>query len=621
MVLEFFKKILSILSKEYVLVLFLFTLFLSYALFLLQGLSFYMYGYDDFHLLYQTLHISFQGLFLRIFFAPLELYQGFLHLGIFQRAVHGLFLKAAYSIGGLNPFFHHAIRALFFAGTGVLVYLFTKKITNNKIISIGAACLYSSLPVLYDGLRHIGAAEPFSQFFLILSLYLFAHFYDAQASERYKYLYAFVVFLAALFAMKAREPEIIVIPIISTFLLLHYRNWKKNTHWLLLVFLLSLYLVPALFSHLNIVEDKERSAIAITSQKISINIKHLLFYNPETRTGNGEQTPVLFSLQQYLSETPGSLLGSIGFFLAWYFIAMLCTCFFVLWKNNKKKAAGHPVDTLLPQSTSFTVVLFWFLFSLLLMILYVNPSDHSDIRYIGVMALPAIIILVSFCYFITLHIRKLGISYISKYILVIFLLLLFLSIAINASITAIHRRGGIGSRHVGMSLTTETIFEDLYNQSFTPDFFFALTEISGDTNYITCSVNTNTTLKEVTVTSDPFLSITKPITEENTEYALETYGVVYIVSYRIPLSEGAYSGLQFVAQINTCEEGYYCAFKNALKRQKILARLFQEQFENEPTYFIYKIVWNMPSFEEPIALFCSGEEGLHPNPVLDVKYL
>ncbi|MEK6920940.1 MAG: hypothetical protein AABX82_03600 [Nanoarchaeota archaeon] len=611
-VMEFLKKIIA---KESVLVIFLFTIFLSYALFLLQDLSFYMYGYDDFHLIYQTLHMSFQDFFMRIFFAPIEFYRGFLQLGIFQRVVQGLFLKATYAVAGLDPFFYHATRALFFAATGMLVYMLTKKITNNRLASIGAAAVYCALPVIYDGLRHIGAAEPFSQFFFILFIYLFTSFYGKDAVFKGKCMYALLVFLAALFAMKAREPEVIILPILGTFLLLQYKDWKKNAVWWFVLFVLSLYIVPLAFTHVSMNEEQEQDAIEITSEKILTNIKHLLFYNPETRTGNGEQTFVIFSPRQYLSETPGSLLGSIGFFLGWYFIAMICTFFYLLWKKKKGADEQHN-DMLIPPSPTFTLVMLWFFFSILLMVLYVNPSDHSDIRYIGVMALPAIIVIVSFCYFITISIKKLDIQYVSKNILTIFLIILLLSAVVNASITGIHRRGGIGSRHVGMSMATETIFQDLYNQSFTPYFFFALTEISGEDEYIGCTLNTNITLDNVIVTNDPFFSITKAITEENIENALSNYGVVYIISYRTLLSEDTYSGLQFVAQINPCEEGYYCTLKNALKKQKMLAELFQEQFDYEPKYFIYKIVRDAPSFKEPIALFCSGQEGLHPNPAL-----
>ncbi len=605
----------NVFSKKVIILIFLFFAFLFYALFLLQGLSFYMYGYDDFQLIYDVLPLSFAKILSAVFLNPLNLYQGFLHQGIYQRTVHGIFLKISYMLGDLNPFFYHTVRAIFFALTGIVVYLFTKQITKNEAVSIAAGFLYCSLPVIYDGLRHTGAAEPFSQFFLVLALYLFVKFYNAEESDKgkRKYLYPLIIFFLGLFAIKSRETEILIIPVIGSFLLLNYKDWRKNKWWFVTVFLLSLYLVPAIFTQFNVVEDAEHKTIAITSEKVLTNIHNLLLYNPMTRTGNGEQVPVIFSLKQYISETPGSLLGSIGFFIAWYFIAMLGVYSYSLWKDKNKGEAIQNNESNIPSSNYFTIALLWFIFSILLMIPYVNPGDHSDIRYIGVMALPAILVIIPFCYFMTEYIKKLNIKYVSKYILVIFLIVLFLSIVINAGITSVYRRGGIGSRHKGMEQSAITIFEDLYNQSFDNSYFFAMTEISGEGKYINCIFSTNISLTNVTVTDDPFLSFTRPITDANINASLLEYGVVYVVSYAEPLMMNTYPDMQLIKEINPCEVGYYCRVKEFIKRQSISPSFIKKQLSKEPRYFVYRIGQNNISFEKQVRMLCSGKEGLPEN--------
>lgn len=594
----------------------LFILFLVYSMFLLQDLSFYMYGYDDFHLIYHVLHPSFTNLLSDTFFNPLQLYQGFLGIGINQRTIHGVFLKLSYMISGVDPSFYHTLRALFFALTGILMYLFTKKITKNKVVSTAAGFLYCSLPVIYDGLRHIGAAEPFSQFFLLLTIYLFLGFYKDKESYKgkQKYFQLIIIFILGVFAIKSRETEIILLPVIGGFLILKYKEIKRNKLWWLVVFLLSLYILPALFGQLNLVNDAKHNPIKITSEKVLTNIKHLLFYNPVTRTGAGERVLVILSLKQYLSETPGSLLGSLGFFIGWYFISMMSVYCYYIFKKKSDKTTLH-----IFFNEYFTIALLWFLVSTTLMMLYVNPSDHSDIRYIGVLMMPAILVLVSFCYFITEYLKKLKIKHISKYAGIIFVIILFLSVIVNVSITSIYRRGGIGSRHLGMEKSAKMIVEDFYNQSFDNSFFFASTEISGsdtmqgEVKYIPCIFSTNISLSDIIVTNDPFLSFTRPITDEDINKSLSKYGIVYIITYSKPPTISTYSDMQLVKEVDTCEEGYYCRVEKFLKKQKIISHMFKKQFSREPKYFVYKIVRNKISYEKPITILCAEKQGLPKN--------
>lgn len=618
------EKIKNIFSKERITIAFLFILFFSYALFLLQGLSFYMYGYDDFHIIYQTLQISFTDLLSFTFFKPVQLFQGFLALGSYQRTVYGFFLKISYMIGGLDPFYYHGLRAVFFALTGVFVYLFTKKTTKNKTVSIAAGFLYCSLPVIYDGLRHIGAAEPFSQFFLLVTLYLFVilYNYDQDSNRKRTLFYPLIIFILGIFAIKSRETEIVIIPIISSFLLLKHKEWQKNKKWWLVVFGLSLYLLPTIFFYIGLDEDIGHNTVPLTFEKTLINIKNLLLHNPDTRTGNGEQTLVLFSPKQYIVETPGSLLGSIGFFLCWYVLFIFCAGIYFLFKNRKQEIQ---TPILIPFNNYFTIALLWLFFAVLLMVLYVKPSDHSDIRYIGVMMLPAILVVVSFCYFITEYIKKLNIKYLSQCILIIFFIVLLLSIIINTEITGIHRRGGIGSRHVGMQKSVEIIFEDLYKQPFDKSYFFALTEISGNENAIPCILSINVSLSEVTVTNDPFLSFGFLITHENIEKMLSKYGVVYIISYKLPSSEhpilNTYTSLQLIEEVNTCEEGYYCRIKEIVKKgivnqEGLSPYLLKNLLQQEPRYYVYKIKENKTIVEKPIKMFCLGKEGIPKNSII-----
>jgi len=592
----------------------LFIIFLLYALFLLQDISFYMYGYDDFHIIYQALNTSFGDFLSYIVFKPLQLHQGFLQLASYQRALQGIFLKIIYMINGVEiPFYFHAFKAIFFAFNGMVVYLFTKKITKNTHVSIITGALYCSLPVIYDGLRHIGAAEPFSQFFLLFTIYLFVKFYDCKENFNWKqkYFYLVIIFLVGLCAIKARETGILLLPIIGGFLILKYKEFNTNKKWWVSVILLSLYLIPALLTHFSVVNDTEHEKIITTSEKIQLNINNLLIYNPETKTGNGEQTAVIFSLKQYLSETPGSLLGSLGFFIGWYVILMLLV--YVYSKIKSKIRPKENNESIIKWNNYFIAVFLWFVLSVILMVAYVNPSDHSDIRYIGVMVLPTIIIVVSFCYFATLYIRKLRIKYISKYIMLFFLIILFLSVIINAGITGIYRRGGIGSRHLGMSMSTEVIFEDLYNQSFDNKFFFALTEISAEDDYIKCVLNTNIKFSDLIVTDDPYLSIVRPITEENIEESLAKSGVVYIITYREPINTDDYSGIELVEEISPCQKGYYCKLINFLKNQETIHNMFEQQFKMQPKYFVYKIQYNKFIQEEPVKIFCLGKEGVPEN--------
>ena len=374
--------------------------------------------------------------------------------------------------------------------------------------------------------------------------------------------------------------------------------------------------MPAVFFQFKIVEEPGHNAIGITSEKVFTNIKHLLLYNPETRTGNGEQTLVIFSLKQYLKETPGSLLGSLGFFIGWYIIAMLLVFLYPLLRRKQNMQ-----ENIIPSSNYLTAAVLWFVFSMILIILYVNVSDHSDIRYIGIMALPAILVIIPFCYYMTRYIQSQNIKYVSKYIVVLFFVFLLLSIVVNAGITSIYRRGGIGSRHMGMAMSTETIFEDFYNQSFDNSYFFALTEISGNDNYIKCSLDTDIALKDIIITNDPFLSFGRSITEENVNASLSAYGIVYFISYAKPLIQeehfpkNSYPSLDLVEEIETCQDGYFCHIAAFLKKQSIIAHTFEEQLEAEPRYYIYKMSLNKTTENEPVRMFCLGKEGIPENKI------
>lgn len=606
-------------SKQAIIIMFLFIAFFLYALFLLQDLSFYMYGFDDFQLIYDVLSLSSVKVIQSIFLDPLQLYQGFLGLGVYQRSVHGLFLKISYILSNMDPSWYHTVRAIFFTLSGVLVYIFTKKIVSNTAISISAGFLYMSLPVIYDSVRHIGAAEPFSQFFMVVAVYFFARHYDDPQSYKgkQKYLYPLILFMVGVFAIKARETEIVLVFVLGSFLLLKYKNMKRDKGWWLVVVLLSLYVLPALFNQLSGANTQGHDSIKITSEKVIANINHLLFYNPVTRTGNGEQTLVLFSLPQYVSETPGSLLGSIGFFLGWYLIAMICVYGYSRLQRRPKEEIRTQKVPPLPSSNYITLALLWFIGATVLMMLYVNPSDHSDIRYIGVIMTPCVLLVIPFCYFMTRYIQMRGMKYVSKYIFIIFMISLLLSVIINASITGIYRRGGIGSRHLGMAESTRTIFEDLYNQSFDNAYFFAITEISGEGKYIPCVFSTNISLADVTVTNDPFLSMTRLIENKTINYSLSKYGYVYLVSYAQPLAVDGYPDMQLVKEISTCndEQSYYCRLKNLLKKQSIFSNIFRNQLSREPRYFVYKIVRTNPSYEKPVKMLCAGKEGLPKNSI------
>lgn len=608
-------RIKNLFSKQRLILLFLFIAFFLYALFLLQGLPFYMYGFDDFQLIYDAAGLSFTKIASSIFLQPLKVYEGFLLMGIYQRSVHGLFLKISYMVSGADPSFYYILRALFFALSGILVYLFTKKMTKHEIISISAGVLYCSLPVIYDGLRYVGAAESFSDFFLLLGMYLFVEFYYDERSYtgRRKYINPLIIFIVGVLAIKARETGILLLLVIGCFLILKYKDLNRNKMWWLMLSLLSLYLLPALLSGFGTAEDNGHTPLAITSEKVINNINHLLLYNPATQTGNGEQTPVIFSLKQYISETPGSLLGSLGFFLGWYLIIMLsvlCCSYFLKKKGRTELTANYL--SIIHLGDYLIVALLWFIFATALMMFYVNPGDHHAIRYIGVMMTPFILIIIPFCDFMTEYIRKLDVKYISRHILVIFLLLLFLSITINAGITGIYRRGGIGARHIGMTKSAEILFEDLYNQSFDKSFFFAMTEISGEGKYIPCIFSTNISLSEVTVTNDPFLSLTKSITDENINKSLSHYGFVYIISsLKLPKND-TYPDIELVKEILPCEgeKSYYCRLKEFLKEQKIISSLFEKQLSKDPKFFVYKIVRQNISYEKPVKMICAWKDGL-----------
>ena len=205
-------------------------------------------------------------------------------------------------------------------------------------------------------------------------------------------------------------------------------------------------------------------------------------------------------------------------------------------------------------------------------------------------------------------------KYFAKHVFALFLITLFLSVIVNVSVTTIHRRGGIGSRHVGMEKSAQTIVQDLYNQSFDNSFFFAITEHSGDGKYIPCKFSTNLSLSQVTLTNSYFLSIVRPITDENIRNSLSKQGFVYIISsFELPMN--TYRGMQLVKKINSCdsEDSYFCRLKEFIKKQKQLSNIFKEQLNQEPKFFVYKIVKKKILYQKPVTILCNGKDGLPDN--------
>lgn len=600
--------------KEWLLIFLVFFSSFLFAIFHLNNLPFFMYGWDDFQLIYQASKVSIPTLLFYIFLSPLQLFQGFLAIGVSQRSVHGLYLNVSYLLTGLDPSSYFVIRALFFALTAVLVYLFIKKITKNKIVSVASAFLYTSLPVIYYGVRWIGDAEVFSQFFLMLSLYLFLHRYDAQGY--FKYMGTFLVIIAGVLSIKSRENGIILLPIFGAFLLLKWKEWKINRTWWIVVVVLFLYVLPALFSMyvlptlLNKNADKDQ--VIVTSENILSNFKHILFYNPYTRIDGGEKVPGIFSFRQYVTTVPGSVLGSLGFFLAWYSIIMLG--FFLFFFIRAKRKNPEEIKNILSVNNYSLILLLWFIFSALLMVFYVNPGDYSDIRYAGVAGLPFIMLSVSFSYQVTQYFKNISAQHVprlSKVITPFFFTLIFISILVNIQFTSIYLRGGVGSRHMAMESISKTIAQDLYNQSFDNLLFFAITEHSGAGRYLPCIFSAHISPQNITVTDAYFLSFTRPINEGNISKILAEYSMVYVISFAKPSPVlDSYEGVRLVKEVIPCDRGYYCHVKDALKQILNISYLQEKYFSREATFFVHKIVREEPSFAKPMTILCEGLEGL-----------
>jgi len=601
--------------KEIMITIIVFAMLLFFSMFHLQGLPFYMYGRDDFHVIYQSMNMSLADTFISIFFHPLKIFQGFLDLGVFQRAVHGFFLKASYLITGLDPGGYYLIRALFFSFIGVLIYLITKRITKNNLVSFCAALLYGSLPVVYDGVRWIGDSEVFSQFFMILCFYLFMRFYSIKGKIRWGGM--FLVFITAILSFKARENGVIVIPVIGSFLLIKFREWKKNWQWWVVIILLMLYIVPAAIPFIS--EDQSRAGrihnegkkgIEISSANIKSNIINLLIYNPYTRIDGGEKLPVIFSVKQYLAIIPGSVLGSLGFLLGWYLIMMIFA--FVYYMIKSKGSMTRRLKGILPYNDYFIMLLLWLSFSVFLMMIYVLPSDYSNIRYVAVTGVPFILAALYLCYFVSVSLIKKKIKYISRWIFPLFIILIIVSAAINAHFISTIHRGGIGSRQSGMENIAMTIAQDYYGQIFDNSIFFALTERNAINNPVPCILNEGVPLSEIMVTNVLFLSFTRELTKENINWSLSNHGIVYIASSDQSTILKDYPDASFIREINPCTNGYYCKLKDFIKNTPITSKMFEAYLGREPRFYVYKIDRRAENtlFSGNVKLICDGKEGL-----------
>lgn len=603
------------LLKDSTLAVIVFALLLIFSMFHLQGLPFYMYGRDDFHVIYQSMKMEFVDIIVSIFAHPLKIFQGFLDLGVFQRSVHGLFLKISYLATGLDPSGYYFIRALFFSLMGVLVYLLTKKITKNNLVSFCAALLYGSLPVVYDGVRWIGDSEVFSQFFIILSFYLFIRVYDAKGKKRP--IGMFLVFITAVLSFKSRENGIVVIPVIGSFLLIRLKEWKKNRQWWIVVLLLMLYIVPAAIPFIlenqynaGRIPDEGKKGIEISFVSIKSNIAHLLIYNPYTRIDGGEKLPVIFSVKQYITIMPGSVLGSLGFLLGWYLIAMILVFAYCMLKY--KGSIAKKIKSILPYNDHFIILSLWLFFSVSLMIIYVLPSDYSNIRYATVAGVPFIITALCFCYFVSVFLKKQKMTYISKWIFLSFIILILISAAINAHFISTIHRGGIGSMQSGMAEIAKTISQDYYGQRFDNSMFFALTERSDINNPIPCILNEGISLSKITVTNVLFLSFTREINRENINQSLSEYGIAYISSFEEPAILKDYPDARLIREINPCTEGYYCKLKDFIKNNPLTNSIFDVYLSREPRFYVYKIDRRTGEtrFSNKVKVICEGKEGL-----------
>ena len=213
------------------------------------------------------------------------------------------------------------------------------------------------------------------------------------------------------------------------------------------------------------------------------------------------------------------------------------------------------------------------------------------------MFLPLIIISVSFMYDTQEYvcIKKRHSHIILFLTLVIFI---FLSVCVNAYLTGINLRGGIGSRQIGMEGITKTIAEDFYKKKFDNSLFLAITEGSGgEGSLIPCRFNDYSNLSDVVVTNIFFLSFTRGITEENINYSLSKYGVVYISSFLKPPLIENYPSAKILKNIHQCDKGYYCSLKELVRTE-------------EPLFFVYKITRSEPKTDGQAKIVCKGAEKL-----------
>lgn len=99
-----------------------------------------------------------------------------------------------YNLFGMNPIGYHVVSLLLYIGAAFILYLFTYRLTELRVIGLAAGLLFLALPSHVEAISWMGAqSHPLATFFYITALYCY---------YRSRYTYALI---AALLSLLAKE--------------------------------------------------------------------------------------------------------------------------------------------------------------------------------------------------------------------------------------------------------------------------------------------------------------------------------------------------------------------------------------------------------------------------------
>lgn len=345
-----------------------------YYFFLTDEQTFSLQSGDDLTTLYNAKITTFSELLKNTFTEKIVVSGG--HAGglsVQYRPFRFLIIKIIYEIFGTEPSFYYFMVALFFAGTIVILYLFSKDLFNSKILLILLLIFFMTIPSVTKSVILISDFDVIAHFF-ILSCFLILT--NTSFSEKRPILQMTLLLLLSIFALKTKETAIILPLCVFCYTLFYYK--KRIWHYFLYFLLFAYYIIPY-----NSVQTPFHNSF----NNFIINIVNKVLLNPDTGFGP-EQNLIIFKPFSALTQIPGSLLSSLGPFLPYIMIISIFFCFFYIIKANKILAFlrnPHPNN----KKEKIFLLFAW----LSITILGYGFFDSNEIRYLFGGLIPLSIIL------------------------------------------------------------------------------------------------------------------------------------------------------------------------------------------------------------------------------------